>query len=1043
MSGTDNKASAVSRIRKITKLAGRILLGLFLISVFTGVVLFYTVLPGCSPDDSGSSIFTHDKEMEISKKTDSGVEYTVNNSTAIFKLDVTDPDKHCELVFTNYLQALDYCKKHELQTFPSVQMIQGKLKSFDYSLCAALELVVSKRRIKALTRLYDALKTGGDRLAIEHVATALILAGETPDLEAEILDKVKSNCAGFLPTTEAKPCGFWDKNEQLRKIFQSDRFLMRGFNIREHPKTCIALSRAIVADDQLRSEFRTLSSFDAKLTNPLQTVSFELLAKIKPEEVKERFEPKTRFALVAYSTSKEQSILERLAGEGIATQDRNLMALIVHAIRSGRFNLDPQPGSGWYDYQWHALETLVAPDRGYEYEKLQLTEAYQKRLMEAFATVLTKQRETHLKHLPIITLGCMGGSDEPMPKVVIKPEFSAEPTLTVYLRFARGYHFLRNALTAVLGENSLKEIHILNKEQSVDEALEEMVFFCYGLYGQLSLESGLSPEYLPDELSAEELEQAKESFLRWQCSWQSDPAFREDARFVAPIAQWSRDHLRHWGTAGVRLEAVGYSYVETPEVSGRVDVEFSSLRAYLPTDIFVEFHQNSPEPLTREKFRSMCDSCRDIKSLHKTLGSISLKESGQGLGKIGHWLLSNWLVPLFVIIVLVCWRVPKLRWKLISLTLFCLIAWGSLLSLNPAYRTKFIVRHVAVRNDALGLLSENRLIPSVPVESRMKALSELLLDEDNQVRYLAARFISSGVWRGIEDESIWYRFNLRQRLMKTACDSDPEIAIFAIMNLGQYKDKEVADFLLYKLSAFSDNEMMSYFVVDALAEVGDLRAIKPIQELSENPDRFISLHAILALGKFKNHQALEALLELAESTNQHVRNCAVHSITKYFLQEKELGLTEEGCYEKRDDLFIEKIKDNSLPFNTGLSFAGVLKKEELLWESAYSLIDASSSSEETNRVLVCTAGYFYRKSLQHSRDGWDKLTSIITNSPARLELAHALHQKNSEESKQALTSILTEAATESEYKELSKSVLQEINPENESNRRGRRRRRPR
>ena len=63
----------------------------------------------------------------------------------------------------------------------------------------------------------------------------------------------------------------------------------------------------------------------------------------------------------------------------------------------------------------------------------------------AFKTSLTKHRETHIKRLPVLTLGSSLRPKEPVP-VEVAPEFRVEPTATVYLRYARAYRFLHNAM---------------------------------------------------------------------------------------------------------------------------------------------------------------------------------------------------------------------------------------------------------------------------------------------------------------------------------------------------------------------------------------------------------------------------------------------------------------------------------------------------------------------------------------------------------------------------------------------------------------------
>jgi len=43
-----------------------------------------------------------------------------------------------------------------------------------------------------------------------------------------------------------------------------------------------------------------------------------------------------------------------------------LMKELVRRIKSGEVDLQPKEGSGWYDYQVYALETLLMPEKGEE-----------------------------------------------------------------------------------------------------------------------------------------------------------------------------------------------------------------------------------------------------------------------------------------------------------------------------------------------------------------------------------------------------------------------------------------------------------------------------------------------------------------------------------------------------------------------------------------------------------------------------------------------------------------------------------------------------
>ena len=105
------------------------------------------------------------KDMALAKKAAGGVDYSVNNSTASFRLDVDEADDHCGRLFRDYASALEYCREHGLEGIPSVQLVQGKLKQFDDGLVAALELAMERgmpeceiagKRADLTTRVMDA-----------------------------------------------------------------------------------------------------------------------------------------------------------------------------------------------------------------------------------------------------------------------------------------------------------------------------------------------------------------------------------------------------------------------------------------------------------------------------------------------------------------------------------------------------------------------------------------------------------------------------------------------------------------------------------------------------------------------------------------------------------------------------------------------------------------------------------------------------------------------------------------------------------------------
>ena len=186
------------RVRKVLRWTGWGLGALAALGVIVLLVFVLVIWPQLESSAHDQKPFWYDKKMAIEKLAPDGTPYTVNNSTATFRLDVAKPDAHSRLVFTNYAAALAYCRERGLPTLPSVQLIQGKLKQADDALCAALELAMEDRRVQALTRLLAALKRDENEQEILYVATALALAGAEPDVSAELKRRVEAERDEFL-----------------------------------------------------------------------------------------------------------------------------------------------------------------------------------------------------------------------------------------------------------------------------------------------------------------------------------------------------------------------------------------------------------------------------------------------------------------------------------------------------------------------------------------------------------------------------------------------------------------------------------------------------------------------------------------------------------------------------------------------------------------------------------------------------------------------------------------------------------------------------
>ena len=74
-----------------------------------------------------------------------------------------------------------------------------------------------------------------------------------------------------------------------------------------------------------------------------------------------------------------------------------------------------------YAHKLYALETLLVTDQAEERAKVAFTARYKERLQEAFKTMYTQTRETHIKQLEIGMLGSAAPGPPPVPHFRLEP----------------------------------------------------------------------------------------------------------------------------------------------------------------------------------------------------------------------------------------------------------------------------------------------------------------------------------------------------------------------------------------------------------------------------------------------------------------------------------------------------------------------------------------------------------------------------------------------------------------------------------------------
>jgi hypothetical protein len=569
-------------------------------------------------------------------------DWLVNSSAAVIKLDVPliKPDREPELLtlHPSYAAAVDAMRSHDL--LPSVNLIDGKAKQFDDGLYAALDQAYYQgleRRLEShvelVRRLRDALVDGTP--AQQWLTAALLLADADADT-ARAPVEVQRLLADFLADeTCSKPIGFYTWSDTLRRCFRFLRFLQKEFGPEPAAELQIprALAAALATDAELMADYRRAIDFYGRLTNPHICLSVADLAASGAAKggdlhalAKKKHASHESVALFPPATSRETVLFDKLFPSGLPPK-ANLMRELISRIRSGEVDLRPADDSGWYDYQVYALETLLLPGRGPEKSKLLLTRAYKQRMQEAFAALITKRRETHVRNVATTEYK----SERPLPG--LKPRLRLEPAPSYYLRTARAYAFLADFLGEAIGQEALGELHGLTKDglrpkSLADELpwMRDLFFGCYLVSAEdiglrADIEHGGSPV---DSAWADDTERQRCYSLaeEWLVRAFGDPDLAEDTRVAVPLyIDRQRNVTRLWLTLGVRLCRLSADYSVPPRIkpaegTGDWQPADSAEASYLiAVDEFAEVELKGLRVLNREELRAVADE-------HKTKDAI-------------------------------------------------------------------------------------------------------------------------------------------------------------------------------------------------------------------------------------------------------------------------------------------------------------------------------------------------------------------------------------------------------------------------------------
>jgi hypothetical protein len=253
-----------------------------------------------------------------------------------------------------------------------------------------------------------------------------------------------------------------------------------------------------------------------------------------------------------------------------------------------------------------------------------LTKPYKKRMLEAFAALITKRRETHARQLDQPK---SAAAAPPRELEDVRPRLRVEPCLSYYVRTARSYSFLANFLTETLGEETLKAIHGLRQAGTQPEDLATELAAqrdrYYGLYLISCEDIGHKPALADGEVADPEV--CYQAAREWLDSIADEPDLAEDTRVAVPIyVDPFKGTTRLWVTLGVRLTKLEARFVRAPRLKpaeGEGDwkeVEGWKLHAashVIPVDEFAEVEVPTLAPPDREELRKLCDA-------HKTREKI-------------------------------------------------------------------------------------------------------------------------------------------------------------------------------------------------------------------------------------------------------------------------------------------------------------------------------------------------------------------------------------------------------------------------------------
>jgi hypothetical protein len=500
--------------------------------------------------------------------------------------------------------------------FVSASVLAQKAKSVDDGIVAALELIVDEGtadlpgRATILHELQDVLRgewnlspqDAGRAEAIGLISAARSLAGdEGPAQSTNWPTALRLHRGRYLRDFRSDQgidvlLGVYSWNQRLAGLYRQGKALQRPLE----GEVASVLAEALKSDQAMRRAYKVHLDLLA-LTNPLGG----------PDLLSDRADDETdgpKPAIFPASESPEGRLVKRLVGANPVPPGFDLIGELIARVGDGRLSLATTDGSGWYDHVLHALAPLVVPDRTPEATKLRLAEDYRDDLRQLFRSLLGAARESHVKQ---IESPAAGGCP-----LVVRPHLTFEPLAEHYRRRANSYRFVRERLTAALGEDVLlSRSRLTPRGETGVPLLDEMIAMEQLFTGAWAIvldELGIAPEI--KERVRPWVLSAKAAARSWVSSHRNDPDLAEDVRVMVPMFKdIGRDEFHVLAVIGYEQRNLKVSFVERPEVTVRygrgraVEHDIYWYESSYPLARPVTITCRAKRLLDRTQFRALCD----------------------------------------------------------------------------------------------------------------------------------------------------------------------------------------------------------------------------------------------------------------------------------------------------------------------------------------------------------------------------------------------------------------------------------------------------